>query len=557
MNNSPDPSLINRLAALVNVLQPESRGWRMICASPQGALSAVVHMRPHLSDAQMPPGFRVEMLGAVPLSLSGHATYPNLFVCSERCDLPPEVDALAVMAEGASQPWLMLQVADGSGAIRLYEKDGTRPAFTAEPPAARLSRARILIQGREPMEVEEMFPFALGVSSSESAATFSVELQSPGLSDGVRHYVVDGVAPIGGGALEFDVRCRVGAPDELVVRASGFAAPVTVSELALPPKGPSRPSFRIDKAVCLHVLFDRTTLDPNAWPVALEATTGFSQAAPNEDDLGIYQKRERQAEEPLASKNWNRGVRAALGLALAEEIGQLHGGETYFHLWWFADTPKPGIADMKAVSALREPCGEGGVCGPGSIRQRLNEDGFGYAPGFDLFDASDEALERLALVVEESVTLSREQHAVLIVGDSPPPPSGKSDALWTRLVAGPPRTNARCSPLFAGSLRKLHDLGVPIGWLYLTLSESPTETRAIYRHSVEQYQYFISLRREISRALQLVGGEHMIVETCDGLGEMGGGLRTLFKRMSQRKPELSLLEFSGPVAGGRTVKAWT
>lgn len=547
MSYDTQPTLIRRLAETIHGRWPESLGWRMIHGSPRGLVASLIHARPHLSDSGMVPGYRVESPDGPPLTLSHDRHYPNIFVRSHDYDFPPEADALVEAAEAAGLTWLMVEVSEGGEQIRLYERDGTRPLLPPPTREPELHPARLEIRGRESLNVDEPFPFRISVHSEGSVAAFSVRAEHPGFVDRVYHYLVgdEEGPPLGRGVLEFDVLCRPGQPDVLVVSPSEFPGGIKLTELAVPPRGQPRSSFRAERPLYLHVIFDRTTLDPNAWSLALNAIHGFGGEAVDDEAYG------RQQAETVS---WNRELRETLASALGEAVGELHKGETIFHLWWFADTPKSGIAPLTSIPSARTPFGDvTATCPPQRLPQFLNGSAFEYAPGFDLFDAVDEVLERVAEVVQEGVA-RHEQHAVLLAGDSPPPPSGKEDVLWERLVRRPPRTNARCSPLFENALQTLRRLQVPAGWLYLSLSE-PAAAGARQNFG-DLHQDFLSLKQEILRALQQVSPDDLVVEDCSGVGEMSDVLRKIFERMAYRKPEVVPLDCSELLPRVKRIKTW-
>jgi hypothetical protein len=334
--------------------------------------------------------------------------------------------------------------------------------------------------------------------------------------------------PLGAGTVRVDLCCRAGRPDEIILTCHEFKSPVKVREHELAPSRQRQPRFS-PETVRLHLIFDRTTLDADAWPQALAALGGLVQESGDE----------MFAPGEISLQSWNQQLRSALADALVSEAHGLHNGEVLFQLWWFADKPRDGVAHIRNIPSLRDSFGGGEQCSVGELCEQLCSSSFEYAPGFDLFDAVDEVLYRVASHIAPTARNSGKQHAVLIVGDSPPPPADKNDILWTTLVDGPPRTNARCSPRFRTALKSLLDIKVPVGWLF-TKSGVPA-SKAGYREYENQYQYFRTLRRNVLDALHQIEGLKM--DECTGGENIRVALKRLLEEMGYKDPTTPLLYF--------------
>lgn len=539
MGELPNPTLVRLLAGAVLKFHPESSGWRMVNIRPQGFSAAWVHMRPYLGDEGMAYGYRVEPDEGGPLALCEEPSYPNLIARWDGSDTPPEVYELLADAERRHIPWLMVEVSSGSESLSLYDKaDGSRKSLGAAPPTPRVRPLALTVEGSRSAELSEFLPFEVRVSSNTPAAAFSINLRAAParFSRKAYHFTLAEAerSLLGSGALRVDVRCRVGQPDDLVVTPLEFKGRVGVRELEFAAVSRQRPPRFSAGTVQLHVVFDRTTLDADAWPVALAALGGLVEESGDE----MFSHGE------AGLQNWNQHLREALAEALSREAELFHGGDVVFQLWWFADTARDGVALIRNVPALRAPHGGGEQCSADELRGHLCSPMFDYAPGLDLFDAADEVLERVAAHVGSTARNSARQHAVLIVGDSPPPPADKHDVLWTALVDGPPRTNARCSPRFRRALGSLLEMRVPVGWLFMR--PGIPASKAGYREYENQFQYFGTLRKNILNALHQIEG--LRVEDCRGTGDIGRALRVLLAGMAEKDPAVPALYFGDVVA---------
>jgi hypothetical protein len=528
------PSLIRRLSGDVLRRLPSSRGWTLLGHSQLGAQAVQVHIRHYLAEPGLPPGFHVETYPLSSFKLCDDPRYVNLFVRRGEEHLAPELYDLVAEAQRRALPWLTIGVEEESEVVIVYEQDGTQREVSLTVPPLSTRPLHLQLLGHEVWQTETCLPLAVNVTASAPAAAFSIKLSDQtGFSKNAYHFVVRGREgrPLGPGALRLDVRCTAGALDEITLTPSGFASPPTeVEEWAEAARTEPEPIFH-QGVVNLHLVFDRTTLDVDAWPLAYEALDSAGSAGVRDEASQAYAT---GAPEPLATENWNLQLREELAAALGATVGSLHD-DVALHLWWFADRPRDGIAPNEALPHLNKAFGRVGHCLMKDLKARLTGPDFEYASGLDLFDAADEVLQQIVALLKQGVQSRREQHAVLIVGDSPPPPGEPGDMLWERLVGQPDRTSARTSHAFNGALEDLRLLKIPIGWLFMRTSRAPS-IGAGYRQFVRQFTAFQDLREVILSSLQQVEG--MLVEDCAGPEDLRRGLGKLLGQLARDKPRI-------------------
>lgn len=535
MSDFLNPELIRRIAGEVLLRWPSSLGWAMLGLPGADAAVTWVHIRHYLNDAGMPPGFRAETAPFSSFELCSDPRYVTLFVRQRRQEFTPEMYELIGEAQRSSLPWLAVEVADDPNSLTIFEQDGTQRLLPSDVPALRAREQLLRITGSEIVEVNEHLPLCVQVMGDTPSAAFSIELlEHSGFAKNSYNFLIRApeAQPLGTGVLCIDAKCRAGKPDEITTSTSNFETRVSVDEWETPPRTEPRPLFR-PGSVSLHLIFDRTTLDVDAWPIAFEASEGAAGDLEAEEAYGTGQ---------AETENWNHQLRQALAQALKEQVDKLHD-EVQIYLWWFGDTPKPGIAGSKALPTINEAFGLVGVCSTEALSAQLGGSHFDYVCGLDLFDAIDEALEQVASVIKERSHSTREQHAVLIVGDSPPPPSEPGDILWEKLVTRPVLTNARCSSHFVSALQALRRMQVPVAWLFMRTSRAPS-VGAAYRKYVQQFQYFQSLREHILSALQQIEG--LAVEGCAGPDDLGRAMGKILTRMARTPPRIPGIVINTP-----------
>jgi hypothetical protein len=536
MSDFLNSNLLRRIAGEMFLRWPSSLGWAMVGIPGSDAAAVWVHLRPYLHDSGMPPGFRVETIPISSFKLCSDPRYVSLFIRERGGDFTAQLYELMGNAQRQSLPWLVLEVSDDTNSLIIFEQDGSQKVLPTDLPPLRAREQRLRLNGSEILEVNEYLPLNLEVAMESPNNALSIELlEHSGFSKNSYHYVIRSLEAQEriSGVLHVDAQCRAGKPDEILLRSSDFKHSVTIEEWETPPRTDPEPLFRRG-TVFLHLLFDRTTLDVDAWPVAFEAAAagGFKEDEDVEEAFGIGHEE---------TANWNQQFRQALAQAMVKQIDKLHD-EVQIYLWWFADTPKQGIAHSKSLPTVNEPYGLIGVSAIENITVQLSGAHLDYACGLDLFDAVDEALEQVANVVKERSGSNREQHAVLIVGDSPPPPSKPGDVLWEKLVDRPVFTSARCSDGFTAALDDLRRMQVPVAWLFMRTSRAPSVGVA-YKKYVPQFQYFQSLRENILSALQQIKG--LMVEGCAGPEDLERAMGKVLGRMARTKPRIPGLLIDG------------
>ncbi|HVR97927.1 MAG TPA: hypothetical protein VMW27_15015 [Thermoanaerobaculia bacterium] len=492
-------------AALARRLE-KRQGWLLVDARIAGLPAVAVHVRPWLRDPGRPATFRVEdersysrasrrsgyglVFLAGPQGAMDEAGYQEL-----QAALEDEVPHIVVCA--------------GESGLSFHEGGGR---WSSLPPPRPLTprELRVEIHGAGTAETEGTLPCRIRVESPAPRDSFRVRLdERRGFRETDVPFQLQTSAgiPLGGGWLCLDFEPD-GGVDRLVVRPEGFSSAVEVVKVNGRRPARQRPPAR------LHLLFDRTTLDLESWPRAFErAMLGTDER----DDL-------RVGDDPRSE--WNLSLRRALAQAMTDQLHSLEG-LARIELWWFADTPQPGIDRLEGLPIAPARWGRAGACAPQHLAGRLTGSVFGYASGLDLFDAVDELIVEVAGATLES---PQERHAVLVVGDSPPPPADEQDPVWLGLVDRPLRTNARLSPLFRRALAELGRLQIPVGWLFLRHSGDPPGNT----HFGPHYALYQTLRENTLAALRRYGPE-LILESADGPEDLGRALGEVLRRMAERR----------------------
>lgn len=252
--------------------------------------------------------------------------------------------------------------------------------------------------------------------------------------------------------------------------------------------------FRED--LTLHLVVDRTMLDDVRWHLGLNAALGAMEA----ELTGLFEG-DTPPEQPS-----NKGFLESLDRAVDGHAGGL-AARVSVQLYWYGDRPGAHSDDgrLPTVGTLAAA----GRAGSWS-RGRLMGPDFGYVRGFDLFDAADEAM---LLVVDAVKRAPSSRHAVLFVGDSPPPPSSPSGPLWKTLVAAPIPTSARCSAGFVDGLSTLRGLEVPVAWVV------PQPGRMAPGTQAERFVAHQERVRLVAGALSQLSGLHVVEQAQETLPE--------------------------------------
>jgi hypothetical protein len=497
------------------------RGWVLVDAESAALPSVLVHARPWLRDPGAERGFRIE----AELRRFSHSEiqpgYGIVFLAGSdgRMDAAGYESVAAALDAGA--PHLVVRVeADG-----LVCADGAG-RWVGLPPARRAASdlLSLEVQGVRTQRWEVTLPFRLTISSPAAQDSVSLRLaEKRGFGDATGRFRLHtlGGEPLGRGSLRIDFDPD-GPADRLAVIPEGFAAPVEALRLEAPRAARGR-RFQRGVPVRLHLLFDRTTLDPESWARAFEALLVTDE-----------QEEEFTVDEDPQPK-WNLQIRRGLAQALVRTLPQLHD-LIKPELWWFADVAQPGVAEPDGLPKAATAWGHPGECAAENLEDRLAGRAFGYATGMDLIDAVDELLAQVAAATLDA---PREQHVLLIVGDSPPPPADERDPIWQGVIESPLRTNARRSPLFRQHLANLAARQVPVGWLFVRSSGHPAGRELVVAH----YPFYQTLRENTVAALKRV--PDLLVQSADGAEDFDRALTELFRQMAVKPDQPSRLEIEG------------
>jgi len=499
------------------------RGWVLVDAESAALPSAVVHVRPWLRDPGAERGFRIEA-GTRRYALADvQPGYGVVFLAGSGGAMDAAgYDSVATVLERGT-PYLVVSV--DTGGLVLMDGDGR---WVAMPPPRNAASGFLTleVQGSRTLRREITLPCQIAVSSAAAQDGLSVRIaEKKGFrqADGRFRLRTAAGEPLGRGRLRIDFDPS-GQADRLVVIPEGFAAPVEALRLEASRAARGR-RFQRGLPVRLHLLFDRTTLDPENWARAFEAQMG-----------GEEQEEEFTVDEDPKPK-WNLQMRRGLAQALARTLARLHE-LVKPELWWFADVAQPGVAEPDGLPRSSTAWGHPGECAVENLEDRLTGRVFGYATGMDLIDAVDELV---AQVSAATLDAPREQHALLIVGDSPPPPTDEADPIWQGIIERPLRTNARRSPLFRQHLASLAERQVPVGWLFVRSSAHPAGRELTVAAHYPSYQ---TLRENTLAALKRV--PDLLVQSSDGAEDFARSLAELFFQMAARPDLPSRLEIEEP-----------
>ncbi|HEX4955388.1 MAG TPA: hypothetical protein VF017_18510 [Thermoanaerobaculia bacterium] len=499
-------ALLGLDAALAGRLE-KRQGWLLVDTRTAELPAVTVHVRPWLRDPGCPATFRIEEHERPYSRMALRSGYGLIFLTGSRGAM--DEAGYQALQDALDDEVPHVLVCDGESGLSFHDGGGRWSRVPHPRPVAQ-RELRLEIHGSGSMKVDRVLPCRVRVESPAARDSFRIRLEE---RRGFReteipfHLQTSGDVPLGEGwlCLDFVPGEEV---DRLVVRPEGFSPTVAIERMN------GRRPVRQRSPARLHLLFDRTTLDLESWPRAFESAT-----------LGMDERdAARVGDDPRSE--WNLGLRRALAQALTD---QLHHpkGPARIELWWFADTPQPGIDRLEGLPVAPARWGRAGACAPLHLPGRLTGSVFGYASGLDLFDAVDELIVQVAEATKES---PQEQHAVLVVGDSPPPPADEQDPVWLGLVDRPLRTNARRSPLFRRALAELGELQIPVGWLFLRHSADPPANP----HFVPHYALYQTLRESTLAALRRYGPA-LILESADGPEDLARALGEILRQMAGRR----------------------
>jgi hypothetical protein len=468
------------------------------------------------------------------LELPQSGDYVIVFARLAEQQMPSSALALILQAQKEGIPWLTIEISNEEkrggrnwDEIKIIFPDGVSRPLPPEAPTVRASEIELTIEGETPLTIKCLLPIEIEVQSDAPNAALTVRVpNSAGFSRSAYNFLVSRKDdnPLGNGRMRVDTLLRPGQSDDVVLRVVDFSGAYS-QQWEQRPGSNLWPTFD-QRRLVLHLLYDRTTIDAEFWTTALAAT---------DDPLILQGGDEVFAAVPHHNpQTWNMRWRTSLAQAMAATAEELHH-DSSFCLWWFADKPRDGIAQGSLpVIHGPEPFGCVGEYGVEGLAKELGAASFDYVSGLDLFDAADDALIEIVDSIKHNRT--NRQHAILIVGDSPPPPQDTEDELWKYLLEKPLRTNARCSPRFRQALQELKSAKAPVAWLYLRVAHPPADTPN--RQFLKDFQAFRTLKERTLEALRQTHIDGLIVEGCESPAELEQSLRRLFSRIKYGRPKV-------------------
>ena len=387
-------------------------------------------------------------------------------------------DAMAVIEPGVLDhvPWLTVVIPDGGEIPVIIDADVRHPVAPAD---VRDHLESVSLRVGSDTYICTM-PAELIVKSSGGQCHLVLGCDLPRLRSSDYEFVLKrkNKRKIGRTILQLDIEPRPGGHDDFVAKAAD-SRNIDFFPLTGKPEQPP-------PTLVLHVVFDRTAIDAEWWADAVLAT----------------------ATEPLsgtqetATDHWNARLRRRTAEAVTAAVSEM-GRVTELELWPFADVPRPAMSKSPLTLSETSPAWTHVICR--DIEAFANAMNIGnhclWRYGLDYVDAVDEVLEAVASWVERRGEV---QHAILIVGDSPPPPERVGDALWEAVV-GKRQNNCRRSPLFLQTMARLRGLQTPVLWAFVRTMSLETDHEELVRH-------LLRVQEDVAGALRRIDG--LIVSDC-------------------------------------------
>lgn len=488
----PNINRIKRSSELLVAIREEGRArfgadLGFACIDGESGDGLWFHSRNYLGG-EAPFGFRPEPIQPLTVErLTNHAGY---FIAIIRGGAGTRLHpSVLPILQSKDLHWLAFELPADVRQSRVVDRDGARPLAISS-----------IVERQFPIDLEMAgtkflcwFPAKFKLTGSQSRVRLSVGCELPRLPQNRIEYVVrsrndDAIGEV---FIGVDVELSGGANDRLVVKA--HSRQLEVVQLAIHP--PPLPELT------LHVVFDRTTLDPDCIAAALVETIATSASSDT---------------TKLEPPEWNRQLRSRAGSAVADALAASQR-RIDVQLWTFAD----GVhEDMQAHHFGGVAYTHPGARTAATLQQTLEQKGeCGWRFGLDYVDAVDEALTAVADFI-----LKQEpgQHAVLIIGDSPPPPEKVGDPLWNALVNGR-EANCRRSPRFNDALAMLRRANVPVGWAFvrLVLDEGlPAGWRKTVERARRIQDKVIAALRELELEMEVCGPEDLNTTVRDLVARM-------------------------------------
>jgi hypothetical protein len=473
-----------------------------------------VHVRRHVYDANSAPGIRIGSEADIAEGIRRALSSPDYAIVTVMtAGKRPSTEVFHLLEhEYRSARWLNVEI-DSSGVMVRLDATGTRCILM---PADHNIDTKPVTTRIADQSIKEVLPVVADVRTTREIIYLPVRTNAVGGPRDQYFQIRRRTAgSLGTFSLRVDVELRSTQADRLLV--TSLDETIAVEPVERIPLQESSP-------VHLHVVFDRTTIDVESWAIAIAAASPKEQlltesTVPTDDD------------HPGA---WNRRIRTAVAEALPAATEKLRRS-VVTTLWTFSDRSRDGIGPSPIGPADGRPWDRIGELNSDSLVSAFVEGrDCEWRPGLDHVDAVDEVLKEVWDYIKLP-TNKNKQHVILIIGDSPPPPSGVDDPIWQHLVASPIRTNARRSPLFRDTLSSLREAGVPVGWIFLAWPLRPATSQ--FDHYHEPYNDVRLLRQRTFDALNLIPGLEMQISL--GLEPLGSAVESILTSMVADAPHVS------------------
>lgn len=356
--------------------------------------------------------------------------------------------ALALQVISRQDPFWVVRMDDASHQATLVRDDGNVAVDLAER-FAHEGGADVEVEGDGSFQAHAPLPLRLVISTPVGRGLLDVRVKAAGraVREARLHVVTPSNAPPTF-ELAVDLECELGRPDRVRFAATdGYDL-----RSALEPKHTA--GTRAQQRRRVHLVLDRTTADPDAWASSCDQRTDQDQASAFGDAA--------TAEEDGGRTSLNVQTRALVGRELERSLSE----NTRVVVSWFADVPRADGMSKSQFASSPVPWGWVGDVDASHIARVLSGVEFDHVSGFDLPDCLDEVLAAV-LAEEQEARNASEPSLVLIVGDSPPPPTALHDPLWELLAEGPSRTDMRLGSDVTGTLAALAQLGARVAYVYL------------------------------------------------------------------------------------------
>lgn len=435
------------------------------------------HSRPFYSRNSHPPGYRIMPLELVELKSLQQARagyFVAVLIRNGSTDPIKNIDPS--LLEHLS--WLAVEIADDGESLAIVDARHVR-----HPVAL---RGAIEQPDGVPLRVHKAtyactMPAELVVQTSSDRCHFVLGCNVPRLQSADYEFELTSKK---GGAIDktvllLDVDPLPGSNDRLVVQAADRY--IGLRQLAWTHRQPS-------PALVLHVVFDRTMIGGEFWGDAAQVTSAEPTGNPT----------------LTPPTDWNSRLRRRTAEAVAAALSGTEG-LVELELWPFADLPihDAGRESVLTLGATSRAWNQVVCPDMKTFVEAMNSaDECGWRYGLDYVDAVDEVLAEVALSVEKRNGV---QHAVLIVGDSPPPPERVGDTLWEAIVEER-QNNCRRSPLFMQTMARLLKSNVPVLWAFV-------RTKLMETQRDELVQDPRPIQARVAKALG--GIEGLTVSECD------------------------------------------